>query len=144
MTRPTYRQEGSDTTREPITCPPYGVCVPVSIERVIDGDTVEVAVIDTITGRTGLTLFSVRLLDCWAPESRGPEREAGLMSKRYLQGLFDSNPQQKSLWIPFTDAQHTLATIMSMGRVLGRIFIGPIDVSGLMVSAGYAAATKHA
>ena len=111
--------------------PPYGLCYPCSIERVIDGDTIVVRIF-------GYEL-NVRLLDCWAPEVRGVEKPDGLDSKAALIGRIHS-ASRYSVHIP---ASHgSLAEVVTLGRVLGRVFLDGEDASEFMVANGYATATK--
>lgn len=112
--------------------PPYGLCYPCSIERVIDGDTIVVRVF-------GYEL-NVRLLDCWAPESRGKEKDAGLASKAALSDRI-SAANRYSFFLP---ASHgSLAEVITLGRVLGRVFLDGEDASEFMVANGYATAKKN-
>lgn len=48
------------------------------VTRVIDGDTIVVVPTEGI---------HVRLLDCWAPETRGPDAPDGLKAREFLAGL---------------------------------------------------------
>lgn len=102
--------------------------LPCKIVSVYDGD----------TATAELTLrMNVRLLDCWAPEVTGPEKEEGLKSKATLERLVLG--KDCTLQIPL---QGNLAESFSFGRVLGRLFVGGEDVSRQMVEAGAATARK--
>jgi endonuclease YncB( thermonuclease family) len=124
--------------------PPKGITTDVKVVRVIDGDTVDVEITRTIR---------VRLLDCWAPETRtkDPEEKAkGYESKKYLHNLLKqvfyndlaARKQKKvTLFIP-ADEQGELKDNFSFSRVLGRLFVSGEDVSELMIEAGKATRTK--
>ena len=124
--------------------PPKGITTDVKVVRVIDGDTVDVAITRTVR---------VRLLDCWAPETRtkDPEEKAkGYESKKYLHDLLKqvfyndlaARKQKKvTLFIP-ADEQGELKDNFTFSRVLGRLFINGEDVSERMVEAGKATKDK--
>ncbi len=125
-----------------ITCPPYGICVPVEVEKVHDGDTVYVRLSDPTTKENGLTVWHVRLIDCWAPEvNRAEQRAEGLRAKDYLERLLGGSDEQLSLFVPFPPGT-SLIKLTTMGRLLGRLFLGRRDVSTLMVEAGFATKEK--
>ena len=105
--------------------------------RVIDGDTVEV--------ETRFT-YRVRLIDCWAPESRTSdlaEKQRGLRSKSKMVQLAEGKAVRVSIPLgrSFTD-------ITTMGRVLGRVWVtddGQLavdDLSTIMVREGMATKAK--
>jgi endonuclease YncB( thermonuclease family) len=121
-----------------VECPPKGFCIDGRIVRVIDGDTLVV--------RSEVE-YRVRLLDCWAPESRTKdidEKTRGLTSKARMTEL----AQDKSCRV-FMPTARSMTDMMTFGRVLGRIWITQdgkpeaIDLSGLMVSEGLATTTKQ-
>ena len=124
--------------------PPKGITADCKVVRVIDGDTVDIEITRTIR---------VRLLDCWAPETRtkDPEEKAkGYESKKYLHNLLKqvfyndlaARKQKKvTLFIP-ADEQGELKDNFTFGRVLGRLFVNGEDVSELMIEAGKATRTK--
>lgn len=124
--------------------PPKGITTDCKVVRVIDGDTVDVAITRTIR---------VRLLDCWAPETRTRdpvEKVKGYESKKYLHNLLRhvfyndlaSRKQKKvTLFIP-ADEEGELKDNFTFSRVLGRLFVGGEDVSELMIEAGKATRTK--
>ncbi len=116
--------------------PEAGWTTPAEITRVIDGDTVEVAVTRRIR---------VRLLDCWAPELRRGDplqRAAGEAAKRALQSLLGADSGRVLLQIPSGEGQQ-LSEVFSFGRVLGRLFLGDgREVSQLLVDRGFARREK--
>lgn len=115
--------------------PAPGICSKCRILRVIDGDTVEVELV---------THATVRLLDCWAPESRTldlQEKHKGIGSKNNLIELAEG--KEGIVHIP-TATAHSVGDVLTMGRVLGKIWIDgqPVDLSTAQVLAGHATATK--
>ena len=126
------------------TAPPEGLTLPGKIVEVHDGDTVTVEV---------TTRMRVRLIDCWAPETRtdgrvAPEQQAaakaaGIASREYLQQMVSRSPKCK-LHIPRVGDD--LGDVTSMGRVLGKVWLADDatrSVSERMVSAGHATKTKQ-
>lgn len=119
-------------------CPPRGFTVDGTIVRVIDGDTVVV--------RSHIE-YQIRLLDCWAPESRTKDlaqKQRGLAAKARMQELADC--QQCRVFMP---AAGTVADMITMGRILGRVWIlqdgspTDTDLSSIMVSEGHATKEKE-
>jgi len=105
--------------------PPVGICLPCTVTRVIDGDTVEV----TLPGSQ--RPLAIRLLDCWAPERKTPR---GVIEEAEETHLFVPAPE---------DCRHLLADLFSFGRLLGHIFIGASEtLSERMVKTGHAKRTK--
>jgi len=124
--------------------PPKGITTDCKVVRVIDGDTVDVEITRTIR---------VRLLDCWAPETRTKdpiEKIKGYESKKYLNNLLKqvfyndlaARKQKKiTLFIP-ADEQGELKDNFTFSRVLGRLFVDGEDVSERMVESGKATKDK--
>lgn len=118
--------------------PQRGLTTEAVITRVIDGDTVEIQPL--------LPVMRIRLLDCWAPETRtkdAAEKAAGIDSKNHLRRLL-MDGQRVLVEIP---GKQDLDDTLTMGRVLGRVWIhdnaGVLqNVSELQVEAGHATATK--
>jgi endonuclease YncB( thermonuclease family) len=91
------------------------------VVRVIDGDTLDVEV---------RRVIRVRLLDCWAPESkqdprlpeerRQAEKAKGQASKASLAKLADG--KTVTVQIP-VDADGDISKSMTMGRVLGHVWL---------------------
>ena len=114
--------------------PELGVSARAVVNRVIDGDTVEVDICWPVT---------IRLKDCWAPEIRGAERARGEVSKEALEAMLPvgSNCQ---VFVPTRNARK-LGDVFTFGRVVGWVFrtIAGKDrtVSKLMVEQGFA--TRH-
>jgi endonuclease YncB( thermonuclease family) len=124
--------------------PPKGITTDVKVVRVVDGDTVDVSITRTVR---------VRLLDCWAPETRTKdpgEKVRGYESKKYLNNLLKQvfyndvaarKRKKITLFIP-ADEQGELKENFSFSRVLGRLFVDGEDVSERMVEAGKALKTN--
>lgn len=139
---PVFAASSSGPTAAPATvtataCPPRGVTIDAMVVRVIDGD--------TVVCRSAVE-YQVRLIDCWAPESRTrdlEEKQLGLRSKSRMQEL--AHGRTVRVHMP-TDGD--LATAITLGRVLGRVWLlqdeqpAEQDLSAIMVSEGFATASK--
>lgn len=116
--------------------PAPAVTLPCKVVSVTDGDTLVVEV---------RMRFPVRLLDCWAPESheteRAGEKALGLKSKAALEALAADKDGMLSVPLPASPEQ-SLASILTFGRVLGRVHVDAGDLSALQVRAGHAFLTK--
>ena len=109
--------------------PPLGWTTKAEVVRVVDGDTIDVEVRRTVR---------IRLLECWAPETRtrdAVEKRRGLAAKDHLKDLIGS--KAVTLHVP-TDGSGDVAKILTLNRVLGRVYIEGVDVSAAMVAAGHA------
>jgi endonuclease YncB( thermonuclease family) len=113
--------------------PPLGIMARAIVDRVIDGDTVDVLL--TIPVR-------VRLLDCWAPEITGQDKANGLRSKVAMQRLVEPGDKVR-VHVP-TGEVDAMAGVLTFGRVLGNIYReGDREtLSELMVAAGMASPVK--
>ena len=112
----------------------FGVTFGGVVTRVLDGDTVEVEVRRTVR---------VRLLDCWAPETRTKDRaekRRGIAARKALQAMVDG--EQVVVDVPI-DAQGKFGDSTSMGRVLGYLWHKGQDVAAAMIAAGHAKRTKQ-
>lgn len=114
--------------------PANGYATDCKITRVIDGDTVVVEIKQS---------FHVRLLQCWAPESRTKdleEKAKGLAAKENLQSLVDQE-DQATLFVPLSG---DLTEAMTLGRVLGYLWRKGDDVSlsQMQVNGGFATPVK--
>lgn len=123
-----------DTDTHP-KMPPLGLVARGTIDRVVDGDTIDCMVLG-VPAR-------IRLLDCWAPETRGEEREAGEASKAYMESIA---PEGTPVVVQVdTSGADRLLDLLTFGRVLGRIWLrdSEVELSAAMVHAGFATATKE-
>lgn len=102
--------------------------LPIKVERVVDGDTLDVTL--TIKSR-------VRLLDCWAPEAKD---EGGQQATDHLREL--ALHQHGLLTIPI-EPDKGLSALFTFGRVLGRIEVNGTDLSTAQVAAGFATREKQ-
>lgn len=115
--------------------PPYGLCLPCRVRRVIDGDTVEVS----LPGSD--RIWPIRLLDCWAPERNTVEGQA---AKAFAQRVVDEAEGELSLYVPAPEDGFRLLEILTMGRLLGHIYVGTEDtLSEIMVRSGHATKEKQ-
>lgn len=81
--------------------------------RVIDGDTIEVEIRRTMR---------VRLLDCWAPETRTTdhtEKQRGLAAKEHLRRI---EGRKVVVHVPLSDAGD-VSQVSTLGRVLGYVWV---------------------
>lgn len=112
------------------------------VTRVLDGDTIEVEVRRTVR---------VRLLDCWAAETRTSdpkEKSMGHFVKTALRRLLGlANPDREDPYVVVEvpiDAQARFGeSSLSFGRVLGRVRYKNIDLGDSMVAAGLVGYTKE-
>lgn len=106
------------------------VVMSCSVVRVVDGDTVIVQPVPPA--------IPVRLLDCWAPETRSrsaTEKRAGIESASHLRRLL---PVGSACLVEFVTSD-SLDERLSFGRLLARIRTSEgVDVSAAQVAAGYA------
>jgi endonuclease YncB( thermonuclease family) len=123
--------------------PEYGWTTPARVLRVIDGDTLEVEV---------RRVVRIRMLDCWAPESKAdsrvPEEDReqqkalGLASKAALQKVAED--QDVIVRIP-TRSDGDISHMFTMGRVLGHVWLQKAPQESLserQVRLGHATTTK--
>lgn len=113
--------------------PPLGITARAIVDRIIDGDTVDVYL--TIPVR-------VRLLDCWAPETHGIDRPEGEVSKAALEALI---PVGTHVVVNVPTGQvDALSGVFTFGRVLGNVYrvSEKRSISELMVAQGLATKTK--
>jgi endonuclease YncB( thermonuclease family) len=112
--------------------PSPGLTLDGKVVRVVDGDTIVVE---------SRVRYHVRLIDCWAPESRtldAAEKARGIASKARMIEL--TTGQTLRVSIPLT-GDFTDATTMS--RVLGRAWLEDgRELSEVMVAEGLATKTK--
>lgn len=118
-----------------MTQPPTGYCTRANIVRVIDGDTIEVEIVKRVP---------VRLLDCWAPETRTTDKEEklrGLASKARLTEI--AKGKHATLYVP-TSAAGNINDMETMGRVLGQVWVDGQEksLSEMQVEAGHATVKK--
>ncbi len=112
--------------------PPYGLCYLVELVAVIDADTIDVRLWDHV--------LRVRLVECWADETRGPSAtDKGRDAKQYVENLL-SGDEPLSLFIPATAGR--ISEALTLGRILGRLFVGSRELAEILVSNGFATRTK--
>lgn len=94
--------------------PALGYVTRCRVVEVIDGDTLEVEVVKRVR---------VRLLDCWAPESRTKdvaEKQKGLIAKAHLRQIAEGQPG-----VLFVAGHETceVGDSLTLGRVLGQVWV---------------------
>lgn len=129
----------ADPIGDAVPCPPRGLTIDAEIVRVIDGD--------TLRCRSSFD-YDVRLLDCWAPETRTTdpdEKQRGIAARDHLQQLVADRPVR--IHIP---AGRRLSDVVTFGRLLGDAW--PLDathtpervsLSRQMVRDGHATESKE-
>lgn len=118
--------------------PPLGLTKACQIVGVVDGDTLDVEV---------RYVVRVRLLDCWAPESRTRdlcEKQRGQAAKLHLEAL--ATPGAPAVLFVPGAATGELAELITLGRVLGHVWVeeDPRSLSERQRTAGHATALKAA
>lgn len=111
--------------------PPHGWSTSCKVINIVDGDTVDVEV---------RRVIRVRLLDCWAPESRtkdAAEKQRGLAAKEQLRAMADGRDATL-----FVAGGETVKDRLTLDRVLGRLWVGGEELSELQVKGGFARGTK--
>jgi endonuclease YncB( thermonuclease family) len=106
--------DGSMPTAEEFSAPALGWTTPAHFVRVVDGDTIRVEVRREIT---------VRLRDCWAPESRTKddhEKRLGLLAKGNLARMADEG-SPLVLHIPINEGED-LSAMFTFGRAVGDVW----------------------
>ena len=119
--------------RQRIKPPEPGVVVDGSIVRAIDGDTLELEFVRRVR---------VRLVDCWAAESRtsdGDEKRVGLEAKEFATRYEGS----KCRLVVRTDGDEDIGDGLTFGRVVGDVFVNGESVAAAIVAAGHAFRTKQ-
>ena len=114
-----------------MTAPPLGITARATVNRVVDGDTIDVSL---------LLPVRIRLRDCWAPELHGAERIAGEDAKMFVEhtlGRFD----QVIVSVPTSEAQ-SLGDVLTFGRLLGDVYVDGESLAELVVGAGLASREK--
>lgn len=123
------------TTATAQATPPYGITFPAKVVRVVDGDTLEVEVTRVVR---------IRMLDCWAPETRTrdiEEKLRGFAAKTHLEEMAQN--QQVKVFIPVKPGQK-VGDSFSFGRALGQVWLNgeTTSLSEKMVTAGHATRTR--
>ena len=113
--------------------PSTGWTTPCRVVEVYDGDTVTVECVRRLR---------VRLTDLWCPEIRGVDSEtkaAGFAARDFLASLV-ADAEEIVLHVPIEDED--FKDRLTMGRVLGKLFVDGRDVSEIMTKAGHGTETK--
>lgn len=108
-----------------------GLTFPAKITKVLDGDTVKIEIPAFVA--------SVRLLDCWAAETRTTdqaEKQEGMVAKSHLQQLLPEG-QDVEVHVPI-DFDGRFGGSLTFGRLLARLKLDGQDVSEMMVASGHA------
>ena len=113
--------------------PDQATTVECRVVRVVDGDTIEVTV---------QQVYRVRLLDCWAPETHGPDKADGLAAKEHLRNYIEQHGMSAVLSVPW---HADVAKSWTMGRVLGNVWMSGQEksLSEIQVESGHAKKAKQ-
>jgi len=116
--------------------PEPGLALRVVVSEVYDGDTVTVAW--TSTAR-------VRLLDCWAPEVRTKDADEKVVGEQARDFLADLAAGKSGVLFVPTGSARRFDDVLTMGRVLGHIWLDgdPVSLSEHMRAAGLATKEKE-
>lgn len=116
-----------------MTHPPLGITARATVDRVIDGDTLDVFLMIPVR---------VRMLDCWAPEIHGVEKPKGVKAKKMLERLAPSG-SQVVVHVPTSEVD-ALSGVLTFGRVLGSVYRKDESesLSEMMVASGLATKEK--
>ena len=115
--------------------PPLGITARCEVERVVDGDTLDIVL---------RIPMRIRLLDCWSPESRTlneAEKVKGLAAKQRLCELVEGNHGQ--VFIPTSNAT-SIKDVLTLDRLLGKVWMDgqQVDLSTAQVVEGHASSRK--
>lgn len=124
------------TPPAPPDAPPLGLCLPVVITSVRDGDTVCVQL------RGSERVFAIRLLDCWAPERHSAP---GRRATNYMRNIMrESADEDVRLFIPLGEQvdQYNIFDALTFDRVLGHVYIGHLTLTRMLIRAGLASSTR--
>lgn len=116
-----------------MSCPPLGLTMRAKVDRVVDGDTVDVVIRLPVR---------IRLRDCWAEGITGEGKAEGLEASAYLESLLPEG-SQVIVNVPTGDAEAML-DVMTFGRALAHLWIPEAEesISEMMVGAGFATKEK--
>jgi micrococcal nuclease len=103
----------------------------VSLDRVVDGDTIDVFV---DLGFFIMKKVRVRLLGVDAPETRTKDiemKKAGIRAKEFVQVYLSQNPESIEMKL-------VSKKLDSFGRALGHIYVNGEDLSEILIKHGHA------
>ena len=117
--------------------PPFGLCLPCTLVRVRDGDTVEVRL------RRGGLVWAIRLLDCWVTDDRkSPLWQAAKGMAEQVCGEA-SDAGTLAVFIPFESIPDNPLAGFTFDRVLGKLFLDTDTTLGdLLIRHGLASCHK--
>ncbi|MBX3444267.1 MAG: hypothetical protein KF774_17830 [Planctomyces sp.] len=113
--------------------PEAGVCVDALVVHVLDGDTLRVRVTRE---------FDVRILDCWAPETRSSipeERAKGAAAAERVRELVGGRSVR--VFVPNGD-ETRLFDQLTFSRVLGHVYVDGQSLADRLYAEGLSARTK--
>lgn len=102
----------------------------MQLVKVRDGDTVEVRIAGSAF------VWAIRLIDCWAPETRGPEKPYGEQAKRHAEEVVAG--RELFLHVPLPHGNNLFSNL-SFDRIPGYVWIDKkMTLNRRMVEDGYA------
>ena len=123
----------ADPGERPDLPPPQGLSCTAKIVDVVDGD--------TLTAELRIRT-RIRLLDCWADETRTKDADAkarGLKAKSNLTDL--ALDQDAIIFIPWKEGR--LDQVLTFGRVLAYVWVDKKSLAKQQVAGGFASTTKE-
>mgnify|MGYP001034330238 CR=1 FL=1 len=113
--------------------PPYGLCLPVIVDRVIDGDTIAVQF------RKGGLRWRIRLRGVNCPEVKGQHKAHGLAAKEYVKRLLVEKAETLAVHIEPPDDPDELLNMTTFNRLVGEIWLdNDTKLSDVLVASGHA------
>lgn len=113
--------------------PAYGLCLPITVDRVIDGDTIAVRF------RKGGMRWRIRLLGVNCPETKGQCKAHGLAAKEYVERLLVEKAETLAVHIEPPDDPDELLGITTFNRLVGEIWLdNDTKLSDVLVASGHA------
>lgn len=118
--------------------PPFGLCLPCSLVRVRDGDTVEVRL------REGGLIWAVRHLECWCTDNKASPLYAAAKELAEKSCGEASDAGTMAVFVPMDELpKNLLAGVVSFDRILGKIFLSTETTLGdLLIRRGLAGRRK--
>lgn len=113
--------------------PAYGLCLPIVVDRVIDGDTIAVQF------RKGGLRWRIRLRGVNCPEIKGQCKAHGLAAKEYVQSVLDAKADTLAVHIEPPDDPDELLSMATFNRLVGEIWLdNDTKLSDVLVASGHA------
>jgi len=99
----------------------------------VDGDTVDVSLLWSDA------IWRIRLLDCWVVDGTEADRRAAEEIQRLTEAAMTG--LGCTVFVPLPEDVH-IKELLTLDRVLGRLFAGELDLGEYLISQSLATATK--